>query len=86
MEMKYNIDTSLFTGYGGKINRDIQLYLEIGKYDIDVLIGMNRNFLHLLREKGYNYRFYEFHEGLRWGYWKAHLGLILKQFVPYINH
>ena len=64
---------------------DLELYLDIGTYDISVLIPMVHNFRDILEAKGYNYLFYEWHEGHSWGNWRAHIDNALQFFFPHTN-
>jgi len=64
---------------------DLDLYLDIGTYDISVLIPMVHNLREILETKGYNYLFYEWHEGHSWGNWRAHIDNALQFFFPHTN-
>jgi enterochelin esterase family protein len=64
---------------------DLDIYLDIGKYDISELIPMVHNFREILENKGYHYLFYEWHEGHSWGNWRAHIDNALQFFFPYNN-
>lgn len=59
---------------------DLEFYLDMGVYDIDVLIPMADNFVRLLNRQGYPNTFYKWNEGHSWGSWKGHVSLALKQF------
>jgi enterochelin esterase family protein len=52
---------------------DLSFYLDIGTYDIDILIPMVRSFNQLLEERSYRVQYMEWHEGHSWGNWKEHL-------------
>lgn len=67
--------------YGSKM--DLTLYMDVGTYDIAILIPLVKNFVDILKNKGYAYQFHEWHEGHSWGNWKGHLSLPLIQFFPY---
>ena len=58
-------------------------YLDIGKYDIDILIPMAYNLRDQLNKKGYRFEFREWNEGHSWGNWKEHLRFPLSFFFPY---
>jgi enterochelin esterase family protein len=75
-----NTISSVFST-GPKLN--LAFYLDIGTYDIDVLIPMVHGFRDILQSKGYSLQFQEWHEGHSWGNWKGHLRLPLEQFFPY---
>ncbi|MEI6682550.1 MAG: alpha/beta hydrolase-fold protein [Bacteroidota bacterium] len=66
---------------GPKLNLD--LYIDIGTYDIAVLIPMVHNLHDILVSKAYPCMFREWHEGHSWGNWKGHLRLPLLRFFPY---
>ncbi len=66
---------------GPKLNLD--LYIDIGTYDIAVLIPMVHNLHDILVSKAYPCMFREWHEGHSWGNWKGHLRLPLMRFFPY---
>lgn len=51
----------------------LRLYLDLGTYDIAVLIPMVRGFVPILQSKGYDYLYREFNEGHSWGNWRAHI-------------
>jgi enterochelin esterase-like enzyme len=65
---------------GPKLN--LELYLDIGTYDIPILIPMVRGLRDILQTKGYTFQYREWHEGHSWGNWKGHLKLPLLQFFP----
>jgi hypothetical protein len=46
---------------------------------------MVHNFRQILETKGYNYLFYEWHEGHSWGNWRAHIDNALQFFFPHTN-
>ncbi|MCX6252303.1 MAG: alpha/beta hydrolase-fold protein [Bacteroidetes bacterium] len=75
----------LSSGFKKGKKKDLNIYMDIGKYDLKQLIPMVKNFIPVLQKQKYQYRFYEFHEGHSWGNWKAHLNLALKQFFPANN-
>jgi enterochelin esterase family protein len=60
----------------------LEYYIDIGTYDIPVLIPMVRDLARLLDAKGYRCDFREIHDGHSWGNWKEHLRLPLMQFFP----
>lgn len=61
---------------------DIDFYLDIGTYDISVLIPMVRDFHEVINEKGYDHLYFEWHEGHSWGNWRAHMDNMLQFFFP----
>lgn len=51
----------------------LRLYLDLGVYDIPVLIPMVRSFISLITQARYDYLYQEFYEGHSWGSWRAHV-------------
>ncbi len=78
-----DVQTVISTTFSTGPKLDLTLYIDIGTYDIDILIPMVHNFHDILQTKGYNHQFQEWHEGHSWGNWKGHLRLPLTQFFPY---
>lgn len=74
-----SVISGTFSG-GPKLN--LELYLDIGTYDLAVLIPMVHGLRDILQAKGYSFLFREWHEGHSWGNWKGHLRLPLLQFFP----
>ena len=77
-----NVVSSISSGfqYGPKL--DLRFYLDLGTYDIAVLIPMVRNFAGILSSKGYDYQYVEYNEGHSWGNWRAHIDNALEMFFP----
>ncbi len=75
-----NIVDSLSRGFSSSPGRDLTLYLDIGTYDIPVLIPMVRGFVPVLESRGYRFDYREYHEGHSWGNWRAHLDNCLELF------
>ena len=75
-----NIIPEINLNLSQKEKMDLEFYLDMGTYDISVLIPMVDGFSQLLDRKGYTYTYYKWHEGHSWGSWKGHLGVALKQF------
>ena len=69
-----------FSG-GPKLN--LSLYIDIGTYDIGILIPMVHGLRDILQAKDYTFQYQEWHEGHSWGNWKGHLKLSLVQFFPW---
>jgi enterochelin esterase-like enzyme len=60
----------------------LRFYLDIGTYDIPLLIPMVRSFSVTLKNKGYGLSYQEVHEGHSWGNWKAHIDDALLYMFP----
>jgi enterochelin esterase family protein len=63
----------------------LEFYLDIGTYDIPVLIPMVHDLKDILDERGYPNLYYEWHEGHSWGNWRAHIDNALQFFFPNTN-
>jgi enterochelin esterase-like enzyme len=51
----------------------LRLYLDLGVYDIPVLIPLVKSFVSQLMKARYDYLYQEFYEGHSWGNWRAHI-------------
>jgi enterochelin esterase-like enzyme len=80
--MSSNVIPEVSLKVSGSPKMDIDIYLDMGTYDIPVLIPMVDDFARLLKIKGYTFTYYKWHEGHSWGNWKGHLCVALKQFFP----
>ncbi len=61
---------------------NLEFYMDLGKYDLPVLIPMVNNFIRILQDKNYVYQFKKWPEGHSWGNWEGHVKLALQQFFP----
>lgn len=77
-----NVETSIANGFQDGPKLDLTFYLDIGTYDIAVLIPMVRNLRQIVEAKGYEYEYHEYHEGHSWGNWRAHIDDALALFFP----
>lgn len=80
-----NVITEISSTFQNGPLLDLDIYLDIGTYDISILIPMVHDFRDILETKGYNYLFYEWHEGHSWGNWRAHIDNALQFFFPHTN-
>lgn len=80
-----NVEAEISTGFQNLPPGSLKFYLDVGTYDIQVLIPLVRNFRVLLEQKGYAHRYAEFHEGHSWGNWRAHIDDALKFFFPKVT-
>lgn len=58
----------------------LNFYLDIGTYDIDVLIPMVHNLDSILTLRQYVHQMLDIHQGHSWGNWKEHLKIPLMRF------
>jgi enterochelin esterase-like enzyme len=61
---------------------DLTLSLDLGTYDIPGIIPVVRQFVPILEEKGYRFRYGEYPEGHSWCLWRAHIDDALELFFP----
>lgn len=80
--MSSNVVTAVFEAYEESPRLNLKFYLDIGTYDQEELKPRIREFVELLRLKGYQYQFRKYHEGHSWGSWRAHVGRALTMFFP----
>lgn len=57
-----------------------RIYMDLGTYDIPVLIPLVRSFVSILQSRGYEHRYLEVHEGHSWGNWRARIDDMLEYF------
>jgi hypothetical protein len=77
-----NIVSAISSGFQSSPHLDLKLYLDLGTFDIDVLIPLVRGFIPILQSRGYDYRYEEYNEGHSWGNWRAHIDNALEKFFP----
>ncbi|MFQ5627602.1 MAG: alpha/beta hydrolase-fold protein [bacterium] len=77
-----NIESALSARFQSDPKLNLKLYLDLGTYDIPVLIPRVRNFIPILENNNYYYQYLEFHEGHSWGNWRAHIDNALEMFFP----
>jgi enterochelin esterase family protein len=78
--------SNVISSISNRLQQDPQLalrfYLDLGTYDISVLIPLVHNLVQILEQRSYEYRFIEYHEGHSWGNWRAHIDNALEMFFP----
>ncbi|MCI0514125.1 T9SS type A sorting domain-containing protein [candidate division KSB1 bacterium] len=80
-----NVEQEISAGFQTQPRRQQKFYLDIGTYDIQVLIPLVRNLRQVLIAKEYPLHYAEFHEGHSWGNWRAHIDEALKFFFPKVT-
>ena len=50
-----------------------RLYLDLGTYDVPILLPLVRAFVSVLEQQGHDLLYHEFNEGHSWGSWRAHI-------------
>jgi enterochelin esterase family protein len=76
------IQSSISDGFQNGPTLDMKIYLDLGTYDLPLLVPLVRNFVPILEEKEYIYQYREYHEGHSWGFWRAHIDDALEMFFP----
>jgi enterochelin esterase family protein len=77
-----NVQSTISTGFQNASLLNLKFYLDIGSYDIPILIQLVNNFIPILQSKGYPYQYQVYHEGHSWGNWRAHIDNALIMFFP----
>jgi enterochelin esterase family protein len=77
-----NVISSISDGFQNNPKLNLKVYLDIGKYDIALLIPLVRNLKSILQSKGYELIYREYNEGHSWGNWRAHIDDYLTFFFP----
>ncbi len=78
-----NVQTEISNTFQGSDKLDLELYLDIGKYDIPTLIPLVANLVTILEAKEYDFQHFIFNEGHSYCNWRDHLRLPLVQFFPF---
>ncbi|NQU67100.1 MAG: hypothetical protein HQ510_04070 [Candidatus Marinimicrobia bacterium] len=78
-----NVQSSISQGFENGPVLDMEIYLDIGTYDIPILIPLVENLEAILNLQGYNYEYHVYHEGHSWGNWCAHMDDAFIRFFPY---
>ncbi len=79
-----NIIASISNTFVSGPTLPLRLYLDLGTYDIEVLIPLVHTFVPILKSKGYEFLFNEFNEGHSWGSWRAHIDDALEFFFTHL--
>ena len=77
-----NVQTSIATRLSNDPVLALKFYLDIGTYDLSILIPLVHNLQTILAQKGYEYCFREFHDGHSWGNWRGHIDDALLYLLP----
>jgi enterochelin esterase family protein len=77
-----NVIDTIARGLQSRPLLPLRFYLDIGTYDIAVLIPLVRNLRGILQTKGYPHRYQELHDGHSWGNWRMHIDDALEYFFP----
>ena len=71
--MSSNVENNIKQKVQQGVNPPVKYYLDIGTYDIPILIQRVAEFKQLLESNNEVFLFQQFHEGHSWGNWKAHI-------------
>ncbi len=78
-----NVQEDIRDAFRDGPEKKLRFYMDLGKYDIPVLIPRVRECVSVLRSRGYDVVYREYPEGHNWGFWRAHLGDALILFFPF---
>jgi enterochelin esterase family protein len=78
--MSSDVKTVISSGFQNSSKMNLEFYMDIGTYDIPMLIPMVNNFIQILQNKNYLFQYKHWNEGHSWGNWKTHVSLPLRQF------
>ncbi|MGC8864151.1 MAG: alpha/beta hydrolase-fold protein [Bacteroidales bacterium] len=71
--MSSNVENNITLKVQQGVTPPVKFYLDIGTYDIPILIQRVGDFRQLLENNGEVFFFQQFNEGHSWGNWKAHI-------------
>jgi enterochelin esterase-like enzyme len=74
------IQPNLISGFQTGPFLDLRIYMDLGTYDLGELIPLVRGFVPILEQRGYAYRYHEYHEGHSWCNWRARVDDALLMF------
>jgi len=77
-----SVEPEIVTKFNNSAKMNLEFYMDLGEYDLPMLIPMVNDFIRILQNKNYVYQFKQWHEGHSWGNWETHMGLALRQFFP----
>lgn len=77
------VQSSIFQVIQNGPTLDLDIYIDIGTYDIPLLIPMVFSLDDILTEENYMHQFEVFNEGHSWGNWRSNIDTYLQQFFPY---
>lgn len=80
--MSSDVQTVISTGFQKSAKMNLEFYMDIGTYDIPMLIPMVNDFIKILQNKNYSFQYKHWNEGHSWGNWKTHVSIPLRQFFP----
>ncbi len=75
-----NVTPLLIQGYTAASSTSGTIYLDVGTYDIELIITRVNSFRPILQNGGYDFTYREFHEGHSWGSWRARIDDMLEYF------
>ncbi len=77
-----NVQSSISNTLAANADLGLKFYLDIGSYDIGVLIPLVQNLHQILQNQGYPVFYQLHHDGHSWGNWRAHLDECLTYLYP----
>ena len=77
-----NVVEDISARFGRPPSLPLSIYLDIGRYDIPVLLPKVRSLVSELSDRGYSFKYNEFPEGHSWTNWKTHIDDALLFLLP----
>ncbi len=77
-----NVEDSIADGFSDGPQLNLRFYLDVGTYDISLILNRVKNLETILNNRGYNYTCRIYHEGHSWGNWRAHVDNAMEMFFP----
>ncbi|MBV6422137.1 MAG: hypothetical protein DAHOPDDO_03426 [Ignavibacteriaceae bacterium] len=77
-----NIQYTTSSAFETGIKESLKIYIDAGTYDLPGFLTLTQNFRDIIQDKGYDFRYNEWHEGHSWLNWGAHLDNALEFFFP----
>ncbi len=77
-----NVQGSISNTLSQNADLPLRFFIDIGTYDIDVLIPLVQNLQQILQNQNYPYLYHEWHDGHSWGNWRGHIDDALRFTFP----
>ncbi len=75
-------ENEILNGLNNGPKLDLTFYLDLGKYDIPIIVSRVGSLVTIMNSRGYDYQYRFYYEGHSWGNWRAHIDNALEMFFP----